>query len=402
MNSSLKKLSIAFVLGGVSSAAFAGSPIIPLPALGEDAGIRVLASATASYNDNIYLEHKGEEADTIITLAPGVEFSTSEKARTRAKFRFVENFVLYMDNDDNNRALEDVDFTLAHGNDGDKLRASLAAGLHHNQSARSRERDGDGMALSYNYFAHATAAYKLGEKLSVRSGFKWDGTTYDGSYSREKYSDRQQYAVPVYLYYAVTEKLNAGFTVEYRYVDLAASKGQKKESKSPGYQQVWFLGLSADGHAWEKLSLNGRVGYVTSDYSRRKGFGDDDRENSLGASITANYKATEKLSTSLTLSRDFEIGGGAEDILSTGVTLGANYQINDRWAANASLGYTYDEYQDYDRDDDNYRLSLGASFAVNDYTSAFASYALARNDSSNNASNDYTNNIVTIGISLRY
>jgi len=401
MNTSLKKLSIAFALAGTSSVAFAGSPVLPISALGEDAGIRVLANATASYNDNIYLDKNGEKADTIITLAPGFEFSTSEQARTRAKFRFVENFVLYMDQHENNRALENADFTLAHGQDGDKLRVSLAAGFHHNQASSSRERGADGeMSRSYNYFAHANVAYKLGEKLSVRSGFKWDGTTYDGDFSRSRYNDRQQYAIPLYLYYAVTEKLNAGYSAEYRYVDLAAYRNQ---ASAPGYQQVWFLGLSADGRAWEKLSLNGRVGFTTSDYSRRTGYGSDDRENSLGASITANYKATEKLSTSLTLNRDFEIGGSGEDILSTGITLGANYQINERWSANASVGYTLDEYQDYNynRDDDIYRFSVGAAYAVNDYTNAFASYAYT-SDNSSQSSQDYTNNIVTIGISFRY
>ena len=409
MNTVLKKLSLAFVLSGSAAAAsFAGSPLIPLPAFGEDAGISVLASATMAYNDNLYLDNSNEESDVIYTLSPGFEFTTGDKGRTRATFRFVENFVIYNDNDDDNRALENADFTLAHGADGDKLRLTVAAGFHHNQSSSSRERvDGKGtMTRSYNYYGNAIASYKLGEKLSVRSGFKWTGTTYIGGHSRTNYNDRQQYAIPLYLYYAVTEKLNAGFTAEYRYVDLKSSKNNRSKGKAPGYQQVWFLGLSADGHAWEKLSLSGRVGYTTSDYSRRTVYSNNDRENSLGASITANYKATEKLSTSLTVNRDFEIGGAAEDILSTGVSLGAVYRITDFWAANASVGYTRDAYQDYDRDDDIYRFSVGASYAINDYTSAFASYSFSKNDSDSNTSQNYdygyTNNVVTIGISFRY
>lgn len=408
MNTVLKKLSLAFVLSGSASAAFAGSPLV---AIGEDAGISVIASATMAYNDNIYLDDKDEESDVIYTLSPGFEFTTGDQGRTRATFRFVENFVFYNDNDDDNRALENADFTLAHGAAGDKLRLTVAAGLHHNQSSSSREKSGGKgrMTRSYNYYGNAIASYKLGEKLSVRGGFKWTGQTYESSYSRENYNDRQQYAIPLYFYYAVTEKLNAGFTAEYRYVDLQSSKKNRRDGKNPGYQQVWFLGLSADGHAWEKLSLNGRVGYTTSDYSRRTVYSDNDRENSLGASITANYKATEKLSTSLTVNRDFEIGGSAEDILSTGVSLGAVYRITDFWSANASVGYTRDEYQDYDRDDDIYRFSVGASYAINDYTSAFASYSFSKNDSDTERSTDYgytnngyTNNVVTIGISFRY
>lgn len=403
MKSILNKLAVSFVLAGAAGSAYAVTPLIPLPALGEGAGIHGLLDASVSYNDNIYLDDSGEDGDTIFTISPGVEFTNGDEARSRVSLRFVENFTFYMDETDNNRALENIDFSFNHGADGDKLRISAAAGFHHNQSASSRESASRGsMTRSYNYYANGIVSYKLGEKTSVRSGFKWTGTTYDNH--KDLYNDRQQYAIPVYLYYAVTEKLNAGLTAEWRYVDLAAS-GNNRHAKngagvSPGTQQVWFFGLSAEGNAWEKLSLRGRVGLTTSDYSDRT-IDNLDGKNTFGMGITADYKATEKLSTSLTLSRDFELGGAAEGILSTAVSLGAKYRITDLWSANASLGYRLDDYQSSDREDDIYTFSVGASYAINDYASAYASYSLSVDDS-NTSGDDYTNNIVTVGLSFRY
>ncbi len=397
MKTILNTIAISFALAG---SAFAESPLVPLPVLGEEAGIRALLNASVAYNDNIYLQDKHAKADTIFTISPGAEFSTGETGRNKATFRFIENILFYMDEDDNNRALENLDFTFSHGAEGDKLRCSVAAGFHHNQASSSRESQTPGhMTRSYNYYGNAIASYKVGEKTSVRSGFKWNGTTYDNSAARDAYNDRQQYAVPLYLYYAVTEKLNVGLSGEYRYVDLASSGRNRELGSHPGIEQVWFFGLSAEGRAWEKLSLNGRIGYTHSDYSRRTTYSDGSK-SSLGASITANWRATEKLATALTVDRDFDIGGAGESILSTGVSLSGDYKINDFWSANASLSYRYDDYQSYSREDNLYTFRVGAAYAFNEYASAYANYLFSVDDSQ--GGQDYTNNVVTVGISLRY
>ncbi len=398
----MKKLAISFALVGLSCAvASAETPLIPLLSIGEEAAIRALLSASVAYNDNIYLSESGEKSDTIFTISPGLEFASGEVGRNKFSFRFVENFLMYMDESDNNAQLENFDATFSHGAEGDKLKLTTAAGFHHNQSVSSRDRRNGKVVRSYNYYANAIASYLLGEKLSVRGGFKWTGTTYDNS--RYDYNDRQQYAIPVYLYYAVTEKLNAGLTAEYRYVDLAASGKNKANAGTkdkPGTQDVWFLGLSAEGYVWSKLSLKGRIGYTTSDYNHRNIDGNDGSDT-LGMSITADYKATEKLLTSLTVNRDFDLAGDASGITETGVTLRAVYTISEQWSANGSLGYRNDDYESSSREDDYYMFSVGAAYAITDYASIYANYSLAVDDS-NRSGCDYTNNIITVGVSIRY
>lgn len=401
MKTILQKLALSFVVAGSAVAANAAGPLVPVPGLGENAGLSALLDASVAYNDNIYLDDSGEKSDTIFTVSPGVLFSTGDEGRSTATLRFVENFAFYMDETDNNRALENIDFTFGHGAEGDKLRLSVAAGFHHNQSASSRTSSTRGsMTRSYNYFANALFSYKVGEKTSVRTGFKWNGLSYQNH--REYYNDREQYAVPLYLYYAVTEKLNVGLSGEYRYVDLAASGQNRANGLNPGIQQVWFFGLSAEGRAWEKLSLNGRIGYTSSDYSHRSAaFGDSDKDT-MGMSIAANYRATEKLTTTLSLSRDFELDGAGQDITSTSVRLGGVYKIDDFWSANAALSYTNDDYDAYNnREDDIYALDIGVGYAINEYWSAYANYRFAIDDS-NSSDYDYTNNIVTVGVSFRY
>lgn len=405
MKSVLQKLAVSFVLSGAAVATCAASPLLPLPGLGEDAGIRALVDASIAYNDNLYLSESGEEADTIFTISPGLELTTGKNADNVASLRFVENIVFYMDETDNNRALENVDFSFSHTGEGGKLQLTVAAGLHHNQSASSRESWTSGsMTRSYNYYANANVAYKLGQagKFSLRSGLKWNGTSYENSDAKYFYNDRQQYAIPLYLYYAVTDKLDAGLSAEYRYVDLASSGRNRQLGKNPGTQQVWFFGLSADGVVTEsgKLSVNGRIGLTTSDYSRRT-IDNLDGEDSLGMTIAANYQASERLLTTLTLNRDFELAGDASGITSTGVALRAKYLINDRWSANGGISYTLDDYQSSTREDDLYAFDLGASYGINEYTSAYVNYRLALNES-NTEGDDYTNNIVTVGLSFRY
>lgn len=401
MKQMLNKLAVSFILAGVAGTASADTALFSLPEFGEDAGIHGLLNASVAYNDNIYLSETDEDADTIFTISPGLELSTGDEARSKLNVRFVENFVFYMDETDNNRGLENIDLTFTHGGEGQKLKLSVMAGFHHNQSASSRDSYTRGtMTRSYNYYANGIISYKLGEKTSLRSGFKWNGTTYQNSQAKYFYNDRQQYAIPLYLYYAVTEKLNAGLSAEYRYVDLSTSGRNRELGKTAGTEQVWFFGLSAEGNAWEKLSLNGRIGVTTSDYSDRT-IDNLDGKDTFGMSITANWKATEKLDTALTLNRDFELGSAAEGILATGATLSANYRIDDFWSANASLGYRLDDYQYGNREDDIYKMTVGASYAINEWASAYANYSLAI-DESNQSGSDYTNNIVTVGVSLRY
>ncbi|MBQ9758443.1 MAG: hypothetical protein IJW12_01565 [Opitutales bacterium] len=89
MKQMLNKLAISFIFAGVAGTASAGTALVALPSLGEDAGIHGLLNASVAYNDNIYLSETDEDADTIFTISPGLELSTGDESRSKMSLRFV-------------------------------------------------------------------------------------------------------------------------------------------------------------------------------------------------------------------------------------------------------------------------------------------------------------------------
>ena len=199
----------------------------------------------------------------------------------------------------------------------------------------------------------------------------------------------------------LTEKLRGGLTYEFRYTDLAATTVQAAYGKNPGCQQVHFFGLSAIGDVSEALSANVRIGYTTSDYSRRTVGSGDERENTLGFNGALTYRVSEKTSATLAFNRDFEIAGNGDSITSTGVALSANHRMSDKWTANAAVDYRCDDYNDYHRRDDVYTLSAGANYSINDNLGVSARYSFQWDDSTMESMR-YTNNIVTLSLNFRY
>lgn len=394
------KLGGIFTIAALSAAALPAFADSPLYQFSDGTALYALCSASAQFNDNIYL-NRDKDSDVILTVTPGLEIAKGgEKSESSVKFTVKEDLVMYMNDDGNNYQATHAHFIYRYA--GSKLNASVAAGFDAHETSTSRDSyytRGEGeLVRYYTYYARTNGSYKLTEKVSVSSGFSWTGTTYDNH--KEYYNDRQTYAIPLNLYHSViTEKFNAGLSYEYRYTDLSASN-QQKGWFNPGIQQVHFFGVSAVGELSEKLSLDGRVGYTTSDYSRRTS--DDDRESTLGLNIAANYKfPNDRTTARLALNRDFEIAGNGEDITSTGASLNLNHRVDSQWSLNSGLSYRRDDYNDRDRCDDIYTASVGANYQINDWVGVNGSYRFQWDDS-NEDSMRYTNNIVTLSLNFRY
>lgn len=390
-----------FTIAALSAAALPAFADAPLYQFSDGTTLSALCFASAQFNDNIYLT-RDKDSDVILTVTPGLELKKGgEDSESSFRFTVKEDLVMYMNDDGNNYQASHVHF--AYNYAGSKLNASLTAGFDVNENSTSRDSGyarGEGeLVRYYSYYTRANGTYKLGEKVSVSSGFSWNGLSYDNH--KEYYNDRQTYAIPVSLYHSViTEKFRAGLSYEYRYTDLAASKNQKKAGTNPGIQQVHFFGVSAVGELTEKVSVDGRIGYTTSDYHRRT-VGDQD-ESTLGFNIAANYAFPNDHTTArLALNRDFEIAGDGQDITSTGVALSLSHRIDSQWTANAGVNYRRDDYNNYDRCDDVYTLSAGATYKINDWVSVNGSYRFQWDDSDLDSMR-YTNNVVTLSLNFRY
>ncbi|MGN0834430.1 MAG: outer membrane beta-barrel protein [Candidatus Spyradosoma sp.] len=385
----------SFTLAALCAAAVPAFAEAPLYQFDDGTSISALCSVRADFNDNLYLTSSDKTSDVILHLVPGLELSKGGKdAQSSFKFTVKEDLSMYMDEDQNNYQATHVNAAYSYA--GARLNGTIAAGFDMNQNTTSRDVRGE-LIEYYSYYAKALGSYKIGEKVSVSSGFSWNGTTYQNH--RDQYNDRESYSIPLSVYHSVlTEKLRAGLSYEYRYTDLAAYKGQ---NGNPGYQQVHFFGVSAVGDVTEKLTVDGRIGYTTSDYNRRTTYGNDGRENTLGMNAAFNWAATEKTSARLALSRDFEISGNGDDITSTGIALSVNHRMDTHWSFNAGLDYRNDDYNDSSRKDDVYTARVGANYNVNEYLNVAASYSFQWDDS-NWSTSEYTKNLVSLSLNFRY
>lgn len=400
MKNTFGRLLTVAALGAAAAPAFADAPLYQFD---NGAAISLLCTGTVQFNDNIYLNTSDKDSDVILKLIPGLQLSKGgEKTESSLNLTVKEDLSMYMSDDENNYQGTHANFKYTYA--GARLNASVSAGFDMNQNTTSRDNrtvagQAGELVRYYSYYARAVGTYKIGEKVWVNSGFSWNGTTYDNH--RDSYNDRQTYAIPVGIYHRVlTEKLRAGLSYEFRYTDLAANNVQRKKRENPGIQQVHFFGVSAVGEVSEKVTVDGRIGYTTSDYSRRT-VGDEDRENTLGFNGGVNYAATEKTSFRLAFNRDFEIAGNGQSITSTGVALSANHRMDSSWSFYGSIDYRRDDYTDYDRCDDVYTLSAGANYNINDYLGVSASYSFQWDDS-DYVDSSYTNNIVTLSLNFRY
>lgn len=388
-------------LGAAATPAFAASPLYQFE---NGASAHLLCSGEMLFNDNLYLSSSGKDSDVILKLIPGIELSKGgEKTESSFKLTIKEDLTMYMSDDENN--YQGTHANVVYSFTGARLDASVSAGFDMDQNTTSRDNraysNGAGELIRYySYYARANGSYKIGEKVTLSSGFSWSGRTYENH--RDVYNNRQTYVVPVGVYHKLlTEKLRGGLTYEFRYTDLAATTVQRDARKNPGCQQVHFFGLSAIGDVSEKLSANARIGYTTSDYSRRTVGSGNERENTLGFNGALTYKASEKTSATLAFNRDFEIAGNGDSITSTGVALSANHRLDDKWTVNAAVDYRCDDYNDYDRRDDVYTLSAGANYSINDNLGVSARYSFQWDDSTIESMR-YTNNIVTLSLNFRY
>ena len=390
----LKHIVLASALVCTATSAFAEAPLYRFE---DGSSISALLSGSVAYNDNIYLAHKGKKGDTILTVSPGLEFLMGNiESESSLRLTVKDDIVFYMDETDNNSNLPHANLNYVFN--GSKLRATVDAGADYVMTTSSRDyRDGQLVRYWY-YYGNVLGTYGLSERLSVTSGFKWNGTTY--TRGEDRYNDRQVYAIPVSLYHTVTEKLKAGLSYEYRYSDLAANDNQKGKY-NPGCQEVHFFGVTATGDVTDKLDIDGRIGYTTSDWSRRNTSSNNDRTSTMGMGVSARYKVTDKTTTSLNLSRDFEIAGDGQGITSTGVQLSASHRLDDKWSLNALAAYKNDNYNSGNREDDVWTAQVGCSYRFSEALSFNASYRFQWDDS-NDSTMSYTDNVVTLSLNFRY
>jgi hypothetical protein len=267
------------------------------------------------------------------------------------------------------------------------------------------------LARQANYAHSFRADYKLTEKLSIGLGFSnsynqyLDPTVIVNTYSNfntNTLTELNTKSIPLSFDYQAFEKLSFGLALQHDVTDYSAAPyfstdPLARTRPALTYKQLVknFAGLTAKGQLTEsgKLNSNIRIGY--SQYHYDSAANDSD----LSYSVSLNHLLTERLSHSLTLTRDVTASSTNSQMSSKNYTYGMAYSASED--INMNLSVTKSDVHASTSQVDSYVYNLGADYKYSKHLTFQASYSL--NDSTATAAaSTYTSNAFTLSAAFRY
>jgi hypothetical protein len=392
-------------------------PTSPLVQIGNDCDIYFDSAASLEVTDNLYSSSTKTSA-TSWMVTPGFLLEYGKDSALSATISAKRTFVNFTD-----KALSDLEDSrdaLSAGirfADGGPLSLSLDSSYRVTARNDDLQLQGLGGLLGATLVRQASyshsfrADYKLTEKLSVGLGYAnsynhyLDPTVIVNSYSNyntNTLTELNTKSMPLSFDYQAFEKLSFGLVLQHDVTDYSAapyySTNPSASSRPPlDYKQLVknFAGLTAKGQLTESGKLNGniRVGY--SQYHYDSATNDSD----LSYSINLSHTLTERLSHSLTLSRDVAASSTNSQMATKNYTYGVAYNASED--LNFNLSATKSDVHASTSQVDTYVYSLGADYKYSKHVSFQASYSL--NDSTASvASSTYTSNTFTLSAAFRY
>lgn len=350
----------------------------PFMAVGDGAELFVTSSLALQADDNIYLDTKNEQSDTVYSFTPGVDLVFGKGSATEGKVYYREEIRRYADNDNQDTELSSLGFNVSSDTGGTKfdLNASYAQVAQNDNDTRAA---GDLVRRKLTNLG-AKSEFDLTAKTSLGIGASFANT----NYGPNSYTDSKIWTLPVDLYFKATEKLSWSAGYQYRSSDLSGSAIGSKDH---------FLNIGGRGEFSDKLTGQVRVGYVSRSFDNGK----DDSNFGLDGNLAYDY--SEKTRYSFNFSNDFGSSGTGDSTKNLTIGLSAMNQFTEQWYLSSSLNFRKIEYST--RTDDYLEGQLALTYTYNKYCSVTGSYTY-RNNSSDNAAAEFTNNVFSLGANLRY
>jgi hypothetical protein len=392
------------------------TPSSPLVQIGNDCDIYFDSAASLEVTDNLYSSSTKTSA-TSWMVTPGLLLEYGKDSALSATFSAKRTFVNFTDSALSD--LEDSRDALSLGirfADGGPL--SLSVDSSYRVTARNDDLQMQGLggilgatlARQANYSHAFRADYKLTEKLSIGLGFTntynhyldptITGTAGNFAYNTNTLTELNTKSIPLSFDYQAFEKLSFGLALQHDVTDYSAapyfSQATPTRPALTNKQLVKnFAGLTAKGQLTEsgKLNANIRVGY--SQYHYDSAANDSD----LTYAVSLNHVLTERLSHSLTLSRDVTASSTNSQMASKNYTYGMAYTASED--LNFNLSATKSDVFASTSQVDTYIYSLGADYKYSKHLTFQASYTM--NDSTASvATSTYTSNAFTLSAAFRY
>jgi hypothetical protein len=282
------------------------------------------ASASVSYDDNIFIRDTDKVDDVVWALRPGFTIASSDLTTNGGKsltISYDPSFLIYTDQTDRN--------TINHAA---ALSASLAftklsLGLSQTVSAGTDPVVETGTRTDRLALGTAlNARYAFGEKLSAEVNFGLDITDYPDRYNSWDWSNRD------WLNYQYSSRLNVGVGLTLGYIDMEGFPDQNYED----------LLLRAIYSASEKLDVNATVGL---DWRQYRG-GVDDTLAPIW-DVAAVYRPQERTTLSLGLFQRYYSSAyyGNQNYLSAGVNVGVRQELLTRYVFSVTARYYHSDYE---------------------------------------------------------
>lgn len=366
---------LLLVFAAISGAAYAA----PFLAMGDNAELFLTGAATVKYDDNIYLAaSNAAKEDVILTVTPGFDVVFGKGSATKGNFYYREDFLTYADHSQQDTSLSNVGLNAVY----DGARSTFSFGGSYAQVAQNTVdvRIVDQIVRRKVSNLHGLSEFGLTEKTSLGVGASYDNTAYGPS----GYSDLRTWSIPLDVYSAYSEKL--AVSAGYRFRDSRVNDGGI-DSKDH------FFNLGARGEFTPKVNGQVRFGYT------RREFDVGSSQSLFGMEGNLTYQATGKTSYLITFANDFGNAGTGDSTKSFSLGLSANSRLTEQWGVNAGVNYRGIKYPNHK--DDFWTGQIGVNYAYNAFVNFTAGYNYTKNES-NLAGGDFSDNMFSIGASIRY
>lgn len=357
--------------------------------IGDNLDIFLTGTASVNYEDNVLKVNKDKTDDTYFIITPGAQIATrSGTSNIALNAWFAEEIKRYSDNskfnDENVRSGVNLSY------DTSKTNLSLKASYNQydiqgdETSLRNQERNERGVAIGSFYGRQ----YFL-PKVSLGLGVDYVNTDYkkeDLAYNRD------YWAIPVNLYYNLTEQYAVSLGYRFKTEDVDHS----------GYDRTkeHFVNVGVDCSLTAKVSGYARIGY--NFYDSVSGESDE----GLGWDVGLNYAMTALTSVYLNASGDFGVLADSASASRMLTTVGLNHKLLSSLTASLRVSYDNYNYIDMPRVDQSFFGYVGFTWAPTSQPwSVNVGYQFQMNDPNKSRYDDlakYKNNYVTLGASIKF
>ncbi len=392
-------------------------PTSPLVQIGNDCDIYFDSAAGVEVTDNLFSGAVKKSA-TNWTLTPGFLLEYGKDSALSVNLSAKRTFVNFTD-----AALADLedsrDSLSASIRFADGGPLSLSVDSSYRVTARNDDliQNGvDGALLGAtlvrqaNYSHALRADYKVTEKLSVGLGFTNTFNHYlnptlvveagNSNYNTNSLTELNTNSIPLSFDYQAFEKLSFGLVLQHDVSDYSAAPYSSTNIpvKQPlAHKQLIkdFAGLTLKGQLTESGKLNGniRLGYSQFHFDNLA------NDTDFSYSVSLSHALTERISQSLTLSRDVTASSTGSQMATKNYTYGLAFTAAEDLSFN--LGATKSDVMSGTTPVNTYVYTLGADYKYSNHLSFQAGYNLTDSKSSTAAST-FTSNTFTLTAAFRY